>query len=228
MLFSLLPPAALSRNHQSTVEVLYQQFLSYTATRKERKDRNILTQEALEKVAASRPHPLCRGTPVLGFPCPKGRGRNVPEGRPGGLCPWLPARRLRTPRRQAAQPGCLGPATAAGKESPGLKLASGSPPRQFHHSLWQTRPCGEVMTRSLSGPGQQGVRRRQHRAKPHFLIMVSLRLELGKQGKQEHPCMWDVTFALLLFFLHACAYRAPCPILHSRHAKERKAHFLRV
>lgn len=103
---------------------------------------------------------------------------------------------------QAAQPSCLGPATAAGRESPGLKLASGSPPRQFHHSLWQARPCGEVMTGSLSGPGQQGVRRRQHGAKSHFPIM----LELGKQGKQKQPCMWDLTFALLLLFLHVCTY----------------------
>lgn len=103
---------------------------------------------------------------------------------------------------QAAQASCLGPATAAGRESPGLKLASGSPPRQFHHSLWQARPCGEVMTGSLSGPGQQGVRRRQHGAKSLFPIM----LELGKQGKQKQPCMWDLTFALLLLFLHVCTY----------------------
>lgn len=130
---------------------------------------------------------------------------------------------------RAAQPGCLCPATAAGRESPGLKLASSSPPRQFHHSLWQTRPCGEVMTGSLSAPGQRGVRGRQHTAKSHFPIMVGPELKMGKWGKQEHPCVWDLTSGFASAFLLCRPLRGtPCPILNSRRTKERKANFLKA
>lgn len=81
-------------------------------------------KEDLEKAVASRSHPLCRGTLVPpGHPCSWDRGRNVfpradLEGRAQGS-------------RRAAQPHCQA-ATAVGRESPDLKLASCSPPRQLH------------------------------------------------------------------------------------------------
>lgn len=58
----------------------------------------------------------------------------------------------------AAQSSCC-PATTVGRESSSLKLASSSPPRQFHHSLWQPGLCGEVTTevrlsQDIKGLGQ--------------------------------------------------------------------------
>ena len=144
-------------------------------------------------------------------PCPRlflqleQRGRNVPvradlEGCVQGSLQGdseLPA---------PVQPSCC-PATTVGRESPGLKLASSSPPRQFHHLLWQTGPCGEVMTANPSVSGQQGVRGRQHRAKSRSPIMVSLSWKRETQEKQEHLCVWNLILALLLLFLRVCTYK---------------------
>lgn len=125
---------------------------------------------------------------------------------------------------QAAQPSCC-PTTAVGRESPSLKLASSSPPRQFYHSLWQTGPCSEVMTGSPSASGHE-VRGRQRRATCRSPIMVSLRLGTGKTHEKQEPlCAWSLTLLRFCFPNMTKPIGTPCPLLNSGNTKKRKAKF---
>lgn len=133
----------------------------------------------------------------------------MPESRPGGPCPGLPARSLRTNSPQATQSSCC-PATTVGRESPGLKLASSSPPRQFHHSLWQRGPCGEVTTEARLSQDNKGLGKGSTEQSPALPSWSAPSWKLEKHIKSRSICMYGTQ--LLLCF---CSSSMSAPIRYT-------------
>lgn len=155
---------------------------------------------------ASRSYPLCRGTLSHRLSL-KLRQKCAREQTRRALSRTLCKETENSP--QAAQSSCC-PATTVGRESPGLKLASSSPPRQFHHSLWQRGPCGEVTTEARLSQDNKGLGKGSTEQSPALPSWSAPSWKLEKHIKSRSICMYG-TQPLLCF----CSSSMSVPIRYT-------------